>query len=518
MPGWGEPPLGIVPRTDAEAARIGPVTAPAQDFSASEKFEARPAGAATKTGIGTRDAFSFPSANIPFERELDFKVGNGFFKKLWVTAPSSTLSSDGLGPLYNARACQRCHIKDGRGHPPEDGEDTGVSMFLRLSVPDEASDLDAEVLEYLANAPEPTYGTQLQDKSIAGIAAEGRMAVSYTPVPVELAGGEVVELRKPTYSVADPAYGPLHPETQLSPRVAPQMIGLGLLEAVPEADILALADPDDADGDGISGRPNRVWSTEFEQWMLGRFGHKAGAPTIKEQSAGAFLGDMGLSTPLTPAHWGECSETQTDCRTAPDGRTGNDEDLEVPSDVLDLVTFYSRNLAVPERRDLDDPQVLRGKELFYSTGCTSCHTPKLVTHRLEDQPEQSFQLIWPHTDMLLHDMGEGLADDRPEWQATGREWRTAPLWGIGMTETVSGHSYYLHDGRARSLLEAILWHGGEAEAARETVRMMPPEDRDALIAFLESLRSFAPPSPWASACWQGPPPRRCRTRPPPACR
>ncbi|MFN7052551.1 MAG: di-heme oxidoredictase family protein, partial [Gemmobacter sp.] len=321
-----------------------------------------------------------------------------------------------------------------------------------------------------------------------GHAAEGRMTITYTEQPVTLADGRVVSLRKPAYSVENPGYGPLHPETQLSPRVAPQMLGLGLLEAIPAADILAHADPDDADGDGISGRPNIVPSVEFGVPMLGRFGHKAGAPTVKEQSAGAFAGDMGLSTPLHPAPAGECTAAQSVCRTALHGQEpGIRDGLEVDGPSLDLVTFYSRNLAVPERRNIADPQVLRGKEIFHSLQCAACHVPKFVTHRLKDQPEQSFQLIWPHTDLLLHDMGEGLADHRPEGRATGREWRTAPLWGIGMTEQVSGHSYFLHDGRARTLLEAILWHGGEAQAARDGVVALPGEDRDALIAYLESL-------------------------------
>lgn len=483
---WGEPHLPIVPRTEAETARIAVVTALTDDFSAVEQFETHPAGAATKFDQYNRNAFSFSSANMPFERELDFKVGNGFFRKLWVTAPSSTLSSDGIGPLFNARACQRCHIKDGRGHPPEGPDDTGVSMFLRLSIPKDETLMD-DTQTYLANLPEPTYGTQLQDKSIAGIAAEGRMVIEYTPVDVTLGDGSVVTLRNPTYSVSDLGYGPLHPDTQLSPRVAQQMIGLGLLEAIPEADILALADPDDADGDGISGRPNRVWSTQYNQWMLGRFGLKAGNETVHSQSAGAFHGDMGLSTPLHPDHAGECMPAQEACRAAPDGRTGHADTLEVPGEVMDLVTFYARNLAVPARRGPNRDEVLRGKELFYTSGCTSCHTPKFVTHRLDGQPEQSFQLIWPYTDMLLHDMGEGLADHRPEWEANGREWRTPPLWGIGMTEKVSGHTYFLHDGRARNLLEAILWHGGEAETAKETVRQMSAQDRAALITFLESL-------------------------------
>jgi CxxC motif-containing protein (DUF1111 family) len=221
--------------------------------------------------------------------------------------------------------------------------------------------------------------------------------------------------------------------------------------------------------------------------MLGRFGYKAGMPTVREQSAAAFAGDIGISTPLFPDNWGDCTEAQADCRAAIHGDDAGQGGFEVDAEGLDLVTFYSRNLGVPARRNADAPQVLRGRDVFQETGCTSCHRPSFVTHRLEDQPEQSFQLIWPYTDMLLHNMGEGLADNRPEARATGTEWRTAPLWGIGLTEQVSGTATFLHDGRARNLLEAILWHSGEAQAARDRVVEMPAADRAALIRFLESL-------------------------------
>lgn len=478
--------LPVLPRTPAEAKRIAAVLAPPTDFTKPEAFEDNPGGAATTRTIATADAFSQSSENMPFEREMDFKLGNGLFRKTWVAAPSSTRASDGLGPIYNARACQDCHLKDGRGHMPETAQEPRVSAFLRLSVPGGAA--PAGIPDYLPTLPEPTYGGQLQDFGAPGHAPEGQMTVHYEEVPVTLADGTVVSLRRPTYGVDDPAYGPLHPDVMLSPRVAPQMIGLGLLEAIPAAEILALADPGDADGDGISGRPNIVISAEFGVPMLGRFGHKAGAPTVREQSAGAFAGDMGLSNPLHPDPAGDCTPGQTACKSGPHGQEpGLREGLEVDGPSLDLVTFYSRNLAVPARRDPADPQVLHGKELFHQAQCAACHVPKHVTNRLKDQPEQSFQLIWPFTDLLLHDMGPGLADNRPEARATGQEWRTAPLWGIGLTEQVSGHSQFLHDGRARNLLEAILWHGGEAEAARETVMAMPAADREALVAYLKSL-------------------------------
>ncbi len=491
----GLPHLSTLPRSEGEAARIRTVVAPAQDFGSSEPFEANSAGAATVRARDTRDAFSKPSDNMPFERELDFKVGDGLFRKIWVSSPSSTLVSDGLGPLYNARSCQSCHLKDGRGHPPAGPDDDATSIFLRVSVPKGVDAPLTEIEAFLAGTgehgtrtrPDPVYGGQLQDLALPGNAAEYRFDVDYDEHSVELSGGERAILRVPTYKAADLGYGPLAPGAMLSPRVAPQMIGLGLLEAIPAVDILALADPDDADGDGISGRAQKVWSYEHGRPMLGRFGHKAGAPTIREQAAAAFSGDMGISSPVFPSPFGDCTVAQEACRAAPHGGSGSPENTEIGADGLDLVTFYARNLGVPARRDVDDAEVLHGKRVFYQTGCTACHRPKFVTSRLQDQPEQSFQLIWPYTDLLLHDMGPGLADDRPEENATGTEWRTAPLWGIGLTETVSGQQSYLHDGRARSLLEAVLWHGGEAETQKRAVIDMPPADRAALIRYLESL-------------------------------
>lgn len=481
-----EPHLDIIPRTAREASRITDVVAPTHDFTQPEKFEDKPGGAATTRYTNSADAFSQSSANITFKNELSFRVGNGIFRKLWVGAPSSTKGSDGLGPLYNARACQNCHIKDGRGHMPSGPDASRVSAFLRLSVP--GGPPNPLIPDHTPTNPDPVYGGQLQDLALAGFLSEARMGVSWTENPVELADGTTVSLRVPGYRIENPAYGPPHAGLMISPRVAPQMIGLGLLEAVPVADILALADPADTNEDGISGRPQITWSYQFDRPMLGRFGHKAGNATIFEQSAAAFSGDMGLSTPLFPDPSGDCTEAETDCRRAtpgeePDIRDGREVDMLS----MEMVDFYARNLAVPERRNLTDPQVLRGKEIAYSIGCTSCHNPKFVTSRLRNQPEQSFQLIWPYTDLLLHDMGDGLADHRPESRANGREWRTAPLWGISLNKQVTGVESYLHDGRARTLLEAVLWHGGEAQAARDKVVSLSTEDREALVAWLGSL-------------------------------
>jgi CxxC motif-containing protein (DUF1111 family) len=496
---WASLAVLAVLSTGAPAAsgeREQRVVTPTADFSKAEAYEAMQGGAATSRKTVNANSFSHSSANLDFSQELDFKVGNGFFKRLWVSAPASTRSADGLGPLFNARSCQRCHLKDGRGHPPRANwpDDSAVSMFLRLSIPPQTQAEHQAIAQARANViPEPTYGTQLQDFAIQGIEPEGRMHIAYEDVPVTLGDGSVVHLRKPTYSVTDLAYGPLHREAMLSPRVAPPMIGLGLLEMIDEADIASRADPDDADGDGISGRVQRVWDKDAGEAALGRFGWKAGDPTIRQQSGHAFAGDIGISTPVVKAHWGDCTAAQTACRSAPDGGTTPDADnptadgMEASEKVLGLVTFYAQNLAVPKRRKVDAPEILAGKKAFYESGCVACHRPKFVTRTDPARKAHSHQLIWPYTDMLLHDMGDGLADNRPEGQADGREWRTAPLWGIGLTKVVSGHTFFLHDGRARNLLEAILWHGGEAEAAKEKVRTMPKEERKALLAFLNSL-------------------------------
>ena len=479
--------LDVVPRTAAEAARIGKVTAPLDPSAPPPPldFEALPGGAATaKPRAFNRQAFSHPSGNMSFDRRADFFVGNGFFQKLWVTAPSSTLASDGLGPLYNARSCQRCHLMDGRGHPPSGHpEDDAVSLLLQIARPG-GKEFPA-IPDYIAMEPDPVYGHQIQDFGAPGVKPEGQVALTYEEVPVELEGGEVVTLRKPTFTVRDLAYGPLDDKTRISPRIAPPMIGMGLLEAIPTERILSLADPEDADGDGISGRPNIVWSEEYDTPMLGRFGWKAGQPTVAAQSATAFSNDLGISTPHKPAAWGDCTEGQDACRSAPMGAV--EGETEIGAEAFDTVVFYSRNLAVPGRRNAGAPEVLRGREVFHAAGCAACHVPAHVTHRLEGQPEQSFQLIWPYTDMLLHDMGPDLDDAKPEARAEGAEWRTPPLWGIGLTEVVSGEVALLHDGRARNVLEAVLWHGGEAAAAREHVVGLSPEDRAALIAFVESL-------------------------------
>jgi CxxC motif-containing protein (DUF1111 family) len=476
-------------RRDLDAhdqARVADVVKPATDFTKAEPYEAMQAGAATSIEDPDRNAFSHFSANLPEEDVMNFRLGNSLFRKIWVPAPSSTQASDGLGPFYNARSCDACHINDGRGHPPE-GKADMTSMFLRLArEPGTAAERDALRNHLQLNFPDPVYGGQLQDKAIAGVAPEGRMQVTYSPVPFRFPDGTTVELRKPDYQAVDLRYGPLHPDTTVSARMAPAMIGLGLIEAIADEDILAKADPDDRDGDGVSGRPQ--WTRASDgQVRLGRFGWKGEQATVRDQSAHAFLGDIGISTPLLPQDHGDCTARQTDCLALAGGTQARLGQGEAPDPVLPLVTFYSENLAVPARRKASFSETLDGKKLFYAVGCASCHTPKYVTRKDWPAKPQRFQLIWPYSDFLLHDMGKGLADGQTVGEASGREWRTPPLWAIGLTRTVGGQDFYLHDGRARSLEEAVLWHDGEARAARDAYAKLDKRGRDRLIRFLESL-------------------------------
>lgn len=467
-----DPPRPV--RSADEAARVAAVTAPATDFTAPEPFEARPVGA----GTAMDGAYAAPLANLPPARGMDVALGEALFEKLWVPAPTATRASDGLGPLFNARSCAGCHPGDGRG-APFDGTPRINGMVLKLGRPDLAGQPGHPV------APDPRLGRQLQDRAMPGVPNEGAVGLDWTEEVVPLSGGETVSLRRPVARVT-PA---LAPETATSLRLPPQLGGVGLLEAVPEADILVLADPEDADGDGISGRAARVHSPAAGATRLGRFGWKAEAASLADMAASAFSTDMGLSTPLFPDPAGDCTAAEAACQAAPTGEdAGLRDGREVSGEALGLVTAYLAALGQPAREGLDDPQVLTGKAAFHAAGCIACHRPKFVTARDGADPARSFQLIWPYTDLLLHDMGPDLADALPGADASGAEWRTPALWGIGRASAVLGRpASYLHDGRARSLLEAVLWHGGEAQGARDRVAAMAPETRAALIRFLESL-------------------------------
>jgi len=435
-------------------------------------------GGATTVFDTSDKAYSLPAANIPITKRDRFFVGNAFFKQPWVIAPASTDARDGLGPMYNTNTCQGCHIKDGRGHAPVGPNADSVSLLIRLSIP--PTKQTRGDLGKFGAIPHPLYGGQLQDRAIPGVTPEGRVEVTYTEHAVTLADASVVKLRKPRFEIKDWGYGAPGDELMISARVAPPMIGLGLLEAIPEQAIRKGADPDDADGDGISGRVNTVWDFDRDQTAMGRYGWKAGQPSVRQQTTAAFAGDMGLTSSRFPED--DCRPVQEACLQAASGGTP-----EVSDAILDEVVFYAEHVAVPARRFDKPKQQAQGEALFKASGCAGCHTPKFVTGEHKDAPYLSGQTITPYTDLLLHDMGEELADHRPEFSASGSEWRTPPLWGIGLAKTVSSKATFLHDGRARTLLEAILWHGGEARPARDSVVQMSRAEREALLAFLNSL-------------------------------
>jgi CxxC motif-containing protein (DUF1111 family) len=439
--------------------------------------EALGGGATTVMDTGA-NAFSLPAANLSISRRDRFSIGNSFFRNPWVIAPSSTRARDGLGPLFNTNTCQSCHIKDGRGQPPADNEPL-VSALVRLSIP-AATEADQLLMQRSGVVPEPVYGGQLNNFGIPGVPGEGTAVLSYEYSRGQFQDGESYELRKPVLNIKELAYGPLDSRVLTSVRVAPGMIGLGLLEAINEQDILAHADPEDSDTNGISGRPNRVWDIAANQHALGRFGWKAGQPGVKQQAAGAFNGDIGITSSLFPTQ--SCTDSQTVCREVPTG-----DEMEISDEILDFVAFYARTLAVPVRRNADDDMIRRGEQLFHAAQCAQCHVSHYRTGQLQDFPELSAQEIYPYTDLLLHDMGAGLADNRPEFEAAGSEWRTPPLWGIGLVSVVNEHTFFLHDGRARNLMEAILWHAGEADNARLKVLGMNRQEREELLAFLNSL-------------------------------
>jgi CxxC motif-containing protein (DUF1111 family) len=429
-------------------------------------------GGATTRALDGKTAFTFPAANIKAVHQRDFFFGNRLFNTNWVTAPSSVKSFDGLGPFFNRISCSGCHTQDGRGHPPLAADEKLTSMLVRLSVPDANSPNGA--------SPHPIYGDQLSEDAILGVAPEGRTKLAYENMPGLYGDGEKFELLKPSYSLTDLAFGDLGKGAMLSPRVAPQVIGLGLLEAVPEAALEALNDPDDRNGDGISGRFNHQTDPMTGKMAIGRFGWKANEPTLEAQNAGAAFGDIGLSNPL---HMQEnCLPAQAECLAAPKGL-----ELDLSQKFLDRLNLYTRLLAVPAQRRPDDPQVVKGAELFAAFGCAACHAATLQTGSEAALPELESQTFHPFTDLLLHDMGEALADGRPDFEATGSEWRTPPLWGLGLVNAVNGHNRLLHDGRARGFAEAILWHGGEAEKAKQAFRNAEKADRDSLVEFLNSL-------------------------------
>ncbi|MFZ6052121.1 di-heme oxidoreductase family protein [Halocola ammonii] len=436
-----------------------------------EEGEELSAGEATVFDA-SQNAFGLPVPTLKGKNKNIFFVGNSLFNQSWVTAPSSTTARDGLGPLFNARACDNCHTRDGRGKPQFETGDVSAGFLMRLSIPGES--------QHGGPLPHPIYGGQLQGSALMGIPHEGEVQIKYETIEGKYADGTPYELRKPTYEFVNLQYGALGPDVLTSPRVGTQMIGLGLLEAIPEDTLKSIVDPNDEDGDGISGRINYVWDSVNEKKSPGRYGWKANVPTIREQVAMAFNHDIGITSSLFPKD--ESTKSQPEAMNAVDGGTP-----ELQEDNFDHITIYSASLGVPVRRNAKDPNVLKGKALFHEIGCADCHRPKFETGDHPEIPELGNKTIRPFTDLLLHDMGPGLADGRPDHQASGSEWRTAPLWGIGLISTVNNHTFFLHDGRARNLEEAILWHGGEGEKSKEAFKELTENERQFLIEFLNSL-------------------------------
>ncbi len=409
----------------------------------------------------TSSAYEDAPPNLTAQGIEDHDLGDEAFEEAFVLTPGH--ENAGLGPVFNNASCVGCHIRNGRGMP-EPGQ-----LLLRVTDTTALDDLQKSAMdkvERLKNAPPVRgLGNQVQDFSVVGTTPEANVEILWKEEAGSYGDGMPYRLRSPQFNVTLPDGDPLPDTVAVSPRIPPHVYGLGLLEAIPEADILALADPDDQDGDGISGRPNRVWDVVKQELTLGRFGWKANAPNLLQQSAEAYVNDMGITNSLFPAE---------------DGST------EIDDATLVAAAAYSQTLAAPARTLMDDPQVMRGEKLFSDASCVACHVSTFKTGK-HKYPSLENQDIHPFTDMLLHDMGEGLADNRPDFEANGQEWRTPSLWGVGLAQTVLPYSGYLHDGRARTFEEAILWHGGEAENSKLAFDRMPKADRDALVRFLQSL-------------------------------
>lgn len=427
-------------------------------------------GGALTTPLADSNAYAVPAPPLSAQQTQLFALGREAFDQRWVPAPQLG-GPWGFGPTANGNKCTVCHEGNGRGQAPEQSGQTLRALLVRLSV--------AGANEFGGPMPHHNYGDQLNDLGVQDLVpAEGHATVNYTEREVAFADGETITLRAPQIQFEQLRFGAIAPSTMISARLAPPLIGLGLLEAIPEETLLAVAKQQAALG--ISGRPNYVWDVAAKKEVIGRFGLKANQPNIRQQVAAAFHGDLGVTSDYFPAE--NCPEVQKECRVLPPGGYP-----ELTTRNIDAIQFFLRALAVPARRNLDDPMAQRGEQLFAQAQCAACHVPEIRTGAYPALPIGAEQAIHPYTDLLLHDMGEALADGRPDFKADGREWRTAPLWGLGLSAKVNGNASLLHDGRARDVAEAILWHGGEAQSAREAFRAMSKRDREALITFVESI-------------------------------
>ncbi|WP_218110197.1 di-heme oxidoreductase family protein [Oligoflexus tunisiensis] len=440
--------------------------------STSPEAEMFLAGGGTTIKNRTSTAFTAPAANLNPEEFQLHGEGDVFFEGEFVKGPSPV--RPGLGPTFNNTSCRGCHVRNGRGMPVLGANGTLRSpVLVRVSLDPSALDRFPELQSLQVPGagpyPVPGFGTQIQNHAVLGAEPEITLSLSWEEVSGQYPDGTGYTLRKPILAYeGSPEKLALMQDSavQRSIRQTPPVVGLGLLEAVPVSTLRDLEDPEDTDGDGISGRLNQVWDPVTQSLAAGRFGWKASAPSLLVQTAAAFADDMGVTNPIFP---------------------GADGSLEIDADFVRKTAFYTQTLAVPDRVRTPSPSAVQGEILFQASGCASCHRPALSTDDSSSIAALRNQTFAPYTDLLLHDMGEGLADGRPDFLASGREWRTPPLWGIGLTGTILPQSGFLHDGRARSLEEAILWHGGEAEASRKAFEILKAEERAQLLDFLKSL-------------------------------
>ena len=477
--------------------------------------------------------YSTPAVNLSEAQLAQHLSGDLNFETAFTTAPNEEHPElDGLGPVFNNADCNSCHQRDGRNSTPivpagqariKLGSESGI--FLRISkAPDQACLEPSAENNYCAPIPVPNFGTQLFHRGVLKaredwqqnlFGGQADVYLSFEQKRVTYPDGTEVTLKRPLFTVENPFDAPgerlnssnvtselLQSDVLMGWRNGMPVFGLGLLEAIPEASIMALVDENDADGDGISGRANLVFDAVKAQRgdshpvSLGRFGWKANTPSVRVQSLGALRGDIGITNPLFPEESiaGSSMHDSYLARTGfVDTGSGVDGEPEASAEFSDDVVFYAETLAVPARRQVDDAKVREGARLFELVNCSGCHQPKFVTKSsgeiggLPMIAALKGQTIYPFSDMLLHDMGEGLSDGRPDFLASGSEWRTRPLWGIGLTQTVNPQAGFLHDGRAASVEEAILWHGGEAQASTDKFMALTQKERAQLLAFVMSL-------------------------------
>lgn len=442
--------------------------------------ELKPGGDMTVKRL-SHNTFIGVGGNVDRINELEFWSGFSFFRDPWVVAPASTTGRDGVGPLFNTRSCITCHHDGGRGPMSPVGLHKPSSLLIRIGSTVEG-----------VNAVDPNYGGQIQPRSITLLnksvaeqpQGEAMLDLQYETLKGQYADGSSYELIKPSYTLSHFSHGPLAANLGLSPRYAPSIYGMGLLDAISDKDLLAQEDINDADNDGISARYNRVVDRiTNEQQAIGRFGFKALHPSLDQQVAAAFVGDIGITSPLFPDE--NCTKVQVGCQQV--AKIGHPTGLEAPERVMRRVNAFSAYIGVQPARRLTSKTVQKGRTLFYQTGCNACHTTSYTTDKDYALKELANQKIWPYTDLALHDMGEGLSDGITESDANGREWRTPPLWSIGLQKELSTTARFLHDGRARSIEEAILWHGGEATTSQQQFIQMTKAQRDSLLAFIKAI-------------------------------